>query len=83
MDCPLCNHRVSEWEVKHDKLQVAGGTLCHKSCLIDYKLKHGFPYRAKPTCAECGEKLESLALVSWRGKRFHMDCFIKMLRRGR
>ena len=83
MECPICSHRLSEWEVRHDKTSVVGGTLVHKSCLIDHKLRTGEDYSLKPKCAKCEKKIAGCALVSWRGKRFHMDCFIELLKEQR
>lgn len=45
MECPLCEARLSEWEVRHDKTEVVDGDTVHKSCLIDYQLRMGLDYR--------------------------------------
>lgn len=42
--CALCGHRVSDWEMASNKTREVNGKLVHKTCLIDYKLRHGVEY---------------------------------------
>ena len=42
--CPLCKHRVSDWQMASGKAQEVGQEICHKECLIDHKLRTGKEY---------------------------------------
>lgn len=48
--CPLCNHRVSDWQMAGDKakiilsrdvLRMDMAVIAHKECLVDFKLRTG------------------------------------------
>lgn len=40
-ECPLCKHRVSDWQMACGKTTVIKDQVYHKSCLIDYELRTG------------------------------------------
>ena len=44
--CPLCNYRISNWELATNKVVILSQGYFHKSCLQDYKLKYGKDHEA-------------------------------------
>lgn len=40
-ECPLCHIRVSDWMMACGKTEEITGHVVHKSCLIDYEMRHG------------------------------------------
>lgn len=78
--CGLCGVRVSNWMMATGKTEVIGGKIYHRACLTDYQLKHGKPFvGAPPNCAECRKPIQDTALVSLRGLRYHLGCYVEKL----
>lgn len=45
-DCPLCNHRVSDWQMAGQKASVGkDGNIYHHEHVIDFELRHGTIHR--------------------------------------
>lgn len=45
INCPICRHRISQWEINTGKTEEYGKVLCplivHRSCLMDFKSRYG------------------------------------------
>ena len=39
--CPLCSLRVQDWHMASGKAVIHEDHIYHKSCLVDYELRHG------------------------------------------
>lgn len=46
-ECPLCKHRVSDWMMACGKTEEIAGHVVHKSCLVDFELRHGKKWEAQ------------------------------------
>lgn len=61
-NCPLCNHRVSEWQMSCQKASVGkDGSIYHHEHVIDYELRHG------KICPGFGRSLTGLPEVGGNG----------------
>lgn len=39
--CPICHQRISNWWISTGKTEIVDNLRLHKSCRLDFKLRHG------------------------------------------
>lgn len=45
--CPICKHRVQDWQMSAGKAKEVGDYVVHTSCLIEYQQRTGAEFKGE------------------------------------
>jgi hypothetical protein len=55
--CPVCTHRVSDWQIAAGKTIAVAGSTYHKACLINYRLQTGIDFLTDDMLLGAGDEM--------------------------